>query len=450
MRLLLKAMLFVLGTVLRRRSNRPLVKTRLRDRNHTVQICTADGRVGRYYVFCDGEVFSRSGMLGKPDASLVWKNAAVAVRALRSSDPDALPAALASESLQIVGNGEVAAWFGDVTRAAMGRIPEVDAAMPIVAVVGLGRMGSGIANSLLRAGFPVVVYNRTEEKTRPLAAAGATLAATPSAAARSAKYVITSLMGDTSVFAVTEGPDGLLAGLERNAVHIGTSTISADATGRLAKLHAEHGSEYLAAPVVGRPDVAAAGELTTLVCGKQSVFDASRSVLQGYTRQAQYLGEDWAVASTAKLAVNYCAATLIELMGQVYAFGEKAGIPLNVLNMMFRMMWAQPVLQGYAGRIWHRDFDDVGFDLQGGLKDVTLMVNDSKARGVRWEFAETIQRKMSRGIEMGLGAKDWSSTYEVTRSEAGLGLTQDANLASQQTIKNGRADHGKTSQSIQA
>lgn len=435
MRLVLKVMLFVLGNILHRRSNRPLVKAMLREQNHTVQIRTADGSVGRYYVFCEGEVFSRSGVLGKPDASLIWKNAAVAVRALRSTDPDALSAALASESLQIAGNGEVATWFGDVVRAAMGRLPHAVSTMPVVAVVGLGRMGSGIANSLLRAGFPVVVYNRTEEKTRPLVAAGATLAATPAAAARNAKYVITSLMGDASVFAVTEGPDGLLAGLERNAVHIGASTISANATGRLARLHAEHGSEYLAAPVVGRPDAAAAGELMTFVCGKPSVFDASRSVLHGYTRQAQYLGEDWAVASTAKLAVNYCAATLIELMGQVYAFGEKTGIPLNVLNMMFRMMWAQPVLQGYAGRIWHRDFDDVGFDLQGGLKDVTLMVNDSKARGVRWEFAETIQRKMFRGIEMGLGAKDWSATYEVTRSEAGLGQTQDAPLASQPTIK---------------
>lgn len=99
---------------------------------------------------------------------------------------------------------------------------------------------------------------------------------------------------------------------------------------------------------------------------RPSAARASRPVFRGYTRQAQCLGEDWGVASAAKLAVNYCAATLIELMGQVYAFGEKAGIPLNVLHMMFRMMWAQPVLQGYAGRIWHRDFDDVSTFAQRG------------------------------------------------------------------------------------
>lgn len=121
-----------------------------------------------------------------------------------------------------------------------------------------------------------------------------------------------------------------------------------------------------------------------------------------------------------KLAVNYTAATVIDLMGQVYAFGEKTGIPLTVLHTMFRMLWAQPTLQGYATRIWRREFDDVGFDLQGGLKDVTLMVNAAKGQGLHWDFAEVVQRKMARGLEMGLGQRDWSSVYEVTRAEAGL------------------------------
>jgi 3-hydroxyisobutyrate dehydrogenase-like beta-hydroxyacid dehydrogenase len=283
-------------------------------------------------------------------------------------------------------------------------------------------MGSGIAHRLLQAGFPVTVYNRSEEKMRALAEAGAKTAATPAEAARAAQYVITSLANDAAVFAVVEGADGLLAGLERGAVHIGASTISADATRRLAALHTKHGSEYLAAPVLGRPDAAAAGELVALVCGKPSVFETSREVLQGYTRQIQYLGEDYAVVAAAKLAANYAAVTIIDLMGQIYAFGEKTGVPLTMLHTMFRMLWAQPVLQGYATRIWRREFDDVGFDLRGGLKDVTLMVNAAAEQGVHWDFAEAIQRKMTRGIELGWGQKDWSSVYDVTRTEAGLNV----------------------------
>jgi 3-hydroxyisobutyrate dehydrogenase-like beta-hydroxyacid dehydrogenase len=421
MKLMLELILLGLATILRWNSKKPLVQAKLRDRNRAVQIRTRDGSVGRTFVFCGGAVFSRRGNLANPDASLVWKDAAVATRVLRSPDPDALPTALANESLSIIGDSEVATWFSDIVRAARSRTRRTEIVLPPVAVIGLGRMGSEIAGSLLRAGFPVVVYNRTAEKTRPLVEAGAKAVATPAAAARAAKVVVTSLMDDASISAVIEGSDGLLAGLERGAVHIGTSTISADMTRRLVELHSRHGSEYLASPVVGRPEAAKAGELVALVCGKRSVFEASRNVLQSFTRQVQYLGEDHSVASAAKLAVNYMAATIIDLMGQIYAFGEKAGIPLTNLHTIFRMMWAQPALQGYATRIWHREFDEVGFDLQGGLKDVTLMINAAKEQGVRWDFAEVIQRKMNVGVEMGLGANDWSSTYEVTRAQAGLG-----------------------------
>jgi 3-hydroxyisobutyrate dehydrogenase-like beta-hydroxyacid dehydrogenase len=420
MNAMLEFLLFGLAIILRRSSKKPVVQAKLRDRSRAVQVRTQNNSVGRYFVFSGGAILSQRGVLANPDVSLVWRNAAVATRVMRSSDPDALENALANEWLSIVGDGEVATWFGDLVRLARGRTQEATAAKPPVAVIGLGRMGSGIARSLLRAGFPVTVYNRTEEKMRPLVDAGATAAATPAAAARAAKFVVTSLMSDAAVFAVVEGPDGLLAGLSRDAVHIGASTISADATRRLVGLHVEHGSEYLAAPVLGRPDAAAAGELVALVCGKQSVFEASRGVLQGYARQIQYLGEDHAVALATKLAANYSAATIIDLMGQVYAFGEKTGIPLTVLHTMFRMLWANPTLQGYATRIWRRDFDDLGFDLRGGLKDLTLMVDAAKEQGVRWDFAEVVQRKMARGVEMGLGEKDWSSVYEVTRAEAGL------------------------------
>lgn len=422
MKPVLELMFSGLAIILRRNSTKPLIQAKLLDHNCAVQVRTQDNSVGRYFVFYGGAIFSQRGVLANPDVSLVWKDAAVATRALRSSGPDTVQNALANGWLSIVGNGEVAVWFGDLVRLVQNRKQDVAAGKPPVAVIGLGRMGSGIARSLLRAGFPVTVYNRTHEKTIPLVEAGATAAATPADAARAVRFVITSLMGDASVFAVVEGPDGLLAGLDGDAVHIGASTISSDATRRLARLHAGHGCEYLAAPVIGRPDAASAGELVGLVCGKKSVFEASRGIIQSYTRQIQYLGEDHAVASAMKIAVNYCGGTLIDLMGQVYAFGEKSGIPLAVLHTMFRMMLAQPFLQGYATRIWRRDFDDLGFDLRGGLKDFTLMVEAAKEFGVSWDFAEVVQRKMARGIEMGLGDKDWSAVYEVTRAEAGLSV----------------------------
>ena len=420
MKLTLELILLGLATILRRNAKRPAVQAMLRDRNRVVQIKTRDDTVARSFVFGGGAIFSRRGTVPNPDVSFVWRDADTAVKRLRSADPQAIPNALADQSLMIEGNGDFAGWFADLARTARGGAKESSAAKPPVAVIGLGRMGSGIALSLLRAGYPLVVYNRTPEKTRPLVAAGAKAAETPAAAAASAKFVITSLMGDASVIAVVEGPQGLLAGLGHGGVHIGASTISAGATRRLVALHAEHGSEYLAAPVVGRPDAAAAGELMGLVCGKPSVFDTCRDVISSYTRQTLYLGEDHTAAPAAKLAVNYTAATLIDLMGQVYAFGEKTGVPLAALHTMFRMLWAQPGMQGYATRIWHRDFDDLGFDVRGGLKDANLIFDAAQAAHVHWDFVETTRRKLARALEMGLGEKDWSVVYEVTRAEAGL------------------------------
>ena len=415
----LRIMLFGLAFLLRSNANKPFVQALLHNRDNTVQIRTQDNKTARYFVFSGGNIFSRHGVHANPDVSLVWKRPSVAARVLSSSDPDAFQSALAQEDVILMGNGDIAAWFRDLTNALRGRTQE-NREMPTVAVIGLGRMGSGIAHSLLRNGFSVTVYNRTEEKTRPLVEAGAKHATTPAMAVQSAKYVITSLTNDDSVLSVVEGENGVMAGLEPGAVHIGASTVSPEMTQRLVKIHADHGSEYLAAPVVGRPDAANAGDLMTLVCGKKPVFEESRKVLDGYTKLIQYLGESYTIASAAKLAVNYCAITIIDLMGQVYTFGEKTGIPLDVLHTSFRMMWAQPVLQEYASRILRRDFDDVGFDLQSGLKDVTLMVNASEKSGVHWNFAETIQQKMKQGIKAGLSQKDWGSVYEVTRSQSGL------------------------------
>ena len=419
MKPMLELMLWGLAVLLRRHAEQPLVQAKLRDLPRAVQIRTRDQGVARYFVFLGGAALSRRGVLASPDVSLVWKDAATAVRVLRSAAPDAVQTALAREWLSIEGDGEVAAWFADLVSLVRGRAQDT-AAKPVVAVIGLGRMGAGVARRLLEAGFPVTVYNRSADKARPLAEAGAKTADTPAAVARAARYVITSLANDAAVLTVTEGPDGLLAGLAPGAVHIGASTISADTTRRLAELHARHAGDYLAAPVLGRPDAAEAGELVALVSGEPAVFEASREVLQGFTRQIQYLGADHAVAAAAKLAANYAAVTVIDLMGQIYAFGEKSGVPLTTLHTMFRMLWAQPALQGYATRIWRREFNDVGFDLRGGLKDVTLMVDAAARQGVRWDFAQAIQRKMTRGIELGWAQKDWSSVYDVTRAEAGL------------------------------
>jgi len=177
-------------------------------------------------------------------------------------------------------------------------------------------MGGGIARCIQKAGFQLTVYNRTPEKTKTFAAAGSTAARTPREAAAAADIVVTNLMDDASVLATLMGDDGVLAGMRPGAIHIGTTTISPSLSTRLARLHAAQGSHYVAAPVAGRPDAAAAGQLLTFVAGEPAAIERCQPVFQAYTRQVIRLGEDPAVAMSMKLTGNFIVAGMLELLGE--------------------------------------------------------------------------------------------------------------------------------------
>src|SRR4051794_36523532 len=126
-----------------------------------------------------------------------------------------------------------------------------------IGFAGLGNMGAPIAHNLLAAGHELIVWNRSAEKAKPLADAGATVAAAPRELS-GADVVLTMLADDTALTAVLDGPDGLLAG-GRVAIHVSLSTISVALAERLTRLHADRGEAFLSAPVFGRPEAAAAG-----------------------------------------------------------------------------------------------------------------------------------------------------------------------------------------------
>src|SRR5207248_2725618 len=143
----------------------------------------------------------------------------------------------------------------------------------------------------------------------PLITSGAALARTPREAAHAADVVVTSLMDDASVLDVVNGADGVLSGMRPGAVHAGTTTTSPNLSTRLTELHSSHGSEYVAANVLGRPDAAAAGKLITLLARKPEAIARARQVIDTYSRVI-LLGEDPALASSMKLAGNFFLAGL--------------------------------------------------------------------------------------------------------------------------------------------
>jgi 3-hydroxyisobutyrate dehydrogenase-like beta-hydroxyacid dehydrogenase len=289
-----------------------------------------------------------------------------------------------------------------------------------VAFIGLGNMG--FANCLLTGGIDLTVWNRTASKMTSLIERGARPAVSAKEAVRGADVVLTSLMDDQSVLDTLQGDQGILAGLPPGSVHVCLTTISPRCADELEQTHVKHGSFYISGPVVGRPDAAANGQLLSYVAGDPAAIEIVRPVCMAYSKQVIEISERPSTANCMKLAINFNIFSTIELIGEIYAFAEKCGIPLVYLRDFYQRMWfAHPAAKMYAEKLCARDFGGRGgFIMKGGLKDVRLILATAEANGVQLEIGNIVERKLRKGIEAGMGDADWSAFYEITRQEAGL------------------------------
>jgi 3-hydroxyisobutyrate dehydrogenase-like beta-hydroxyacid dehydrogenase len=290
-----------------------------------------------------------------------------------------------------------------------------------VSCIGLGRIGSGMAHCIQARGFRLTVYNRTTEKTQPFLVGGATVARTPREAAAGADVVVTCLMDDASVLDNTLGKDGILASLRRT-IHIGTSTISPSASVQLSGLHDAHGSHYIAGPIAGRPEQAAAGKLLTFVAGKPDIIDRCRPILDAYAARVMVLGADPAAAASMKLAVNFFAACLLELIGETFVFAEKRGLDVAAVSELYKDLLRHPAMPVYLDKIRTRNFDqDLGFTLEGAMKDIRLILDAAAEVQTPLPYASLVRDKCITALSRGMGQRDWSSFTTVSRLNAGLG-----------------------------
>ncbi len=223
-------------------------------------------------------------------------------------------------------------------------------------------------------------------------------------------------MDDNSVLENMKGPDGILA-MRPGAIHIGTSTISPSASTQLAGLHEAQGSHCVAAPVLGRIDAAAAGKLLTFIAGKPEAIERCRAVFEAYTAKIILTGDDPATASSLKLVMNFIGVSLLDLMGQAFVFADKRSLKLELVSGIFKELLHHPAMPVYLGQDPTGNFgDDIGFTLDGGLKDVQLMLNAAAEVHVPIPNASVIRDKFITAKAYGLGQLDWSAFIEVIES----------------------------------
>ena len=287
-----------------------------------------------------------------------------------------------------------------------------------VGFLGLGSMGLAMARNLVKAGHEVVAWNRSPEPAETLAREGATRAATPGDAVQ-AEAVITMLANDDAVRSVFLG-DGALEAMSSTAVHVNCATISIALAEQLAEAHHARGIAYVAAPVFGRPDVAAAAGLNIVVAGPQPAVAAVQPLLDAMGSRCWPVGEEPERANAVKIGGNMMIAAAIEAMAEVTALGAAYGLdPKTMLDIYTNTTFACRAYQSYAAQIAERRFEPAGFKLSLGLKDVRLALAAGDAAHVPLPFGSVLRDAMLEAVAMGDGDKDWSALAETARRRAG-------------------------------
>ena len=286
-----------------------------------------------------------------------------------------------------------------------------------LAFIGIGRMGSGMARNLLRAGHEVTVYNRAREKAEALAVDGAHVAGSPAEAVRGAEAALTMLADDTAVRDVVFGDDGIARAIAPGAVHISHSTIST----ALARELAAAGHAYISAPVFGRPDAAEARKLLVVAAGAKDAVERCRPIFDAVGRQTVIAGADPWQANAVKLCGNFMIACMLEAFGEAYALMRKAGVNPHVFLDAMNGLFSSPVYASYGALVADERFEPAGFALKLGLKDANLALATAQECAAPMPLASVIRDRLLTALANGQGDMDWSSVTRVSAQSAGLG-----------------------------
>ncbi len=289
-----------------------------------------------------------------------------------------------------------------------------------VGFIGLGQMGSAMAVNLVKAGHEVTVYNRSRDKAEALAGEGAKVAATV-AEACAGEAVFTMLAHDDALSAVVHGDGGVLASLGKGAVHISASTISVAMSERLTKDHAAKGQRFVAAPVFGRPDAAAAAKLFVAAAGAPDAIQSVTPLFDAIGQRTFVLGEEPKAANLVKLSGNFLIASVIESLGEAMALVEKGGVDRHAyLDLLTSTLFNAPVYKTYGGLIADRKFQPAGFAAPLGQKDIRLALAAGEALNVPLPLASLLRDRFLNLLAHGGEELDWSAIGALAAKDAGL------------------------------
>ena len=285
--------------------------------------------------------------------------------------------------------------------------------------VGLGVMGRSIVQRLLDAQHQVTVWNRTEDKAEPLLAAGARWADSPREVAESGEIVFTMVTNTAAVRAVTEGSDGILAGLVPGKIFVDMSTASPANTRALAETVAETGASMLDSPVSGTALTVDQGKASLMVGGEHDTFARAKPILEAIGPRVIHVGPS-GTAVTMKIAVNLSLAVQMLAFSEGVLLAEKSGIPRETaVEVMLASVIASPMV-AYRGPLILGHPDEVWFDCTMMQKDMNLALELGREREVPLPTTAVTNEFLSAANGMGIGDRDFAVLFDVLAAMAGV------------------------------
>jgi 3-hydroxyisobutyrate dehydrogenase-like beta-hydroxyacid dehydrogenase len=284
--------------------------------------------------------------------------------------------------------------------------------MANLAFVGLGLMGSRIVKRLMDAGHQVAGYNRTRARAEPLIAQGMRWCDTPCEAAQSSDVTFSMVSDTAALSAVTEGPDGLLAGLGPGQLYVDMSTVSPALIRDLAARTRARGADMLEAPVSGSVPAVESGTLVAFVGGAAEALARARPLFEVLTQKVIHVGENGQGISM-KIAINLCLGPQLLALFEGVLLAERAGIPrAQALDALLNSVAASPAMK-YRAPFILQPPPEVWFDVAMLQKDVQLALELGREHHLPLLTAGLTNELCSAARAMGLGGEDFASLFKV-------------------------------------
>lgn len=281
-----------------------------------------------------------------------------------------------------------------------------------IGFLGLGNMGQAVAANLLKGGHELLVWNRSPGASQALVEQGATAVSEPAQAF--AADVVFSMLADDKALRAVLLDSGLLKQLKGPLIHVNMATIAVAFADELAGLHAAKGVDYIAAPVMGRPNVAAAGKLNIIAAGSAQAIDTVQPLFDLIGTKTWHIGETPSSANVMKLAMNFMLVSAIEAMSEAAVLVTRHGLKsADLVELASSTVFPGPVYAGYGALIGERQYEPAAFKAVLGLKDVDLALAAAGQVSVHMPLADMVRAHLQDAMEHGQGEMDLAVLAEV-------------------------------------